>query len=120
MDEKKLEYFKKTLEKEKDRIETDLHILERENRETVEESGDDNFEDQIGDSASMTFERERDFSLEQNMKDILAQIDIALHKFANGSYGICSNCRKKIDDARLKALPYTELCIDCKKLQEKE
>ena len=123
MDAKKLESFRKVLQKERDRIETDLHILEKENRDMIESGeagGDDNFEDQIGDSASMTFERERDFSLEQNMRDILAQIEIALRKFESGDYGVCSNCHKKIDEARLKALPYTELCIDCKKLQEKE
>lgn len=121
LEAKKLEHFRKILEKEKRRIEADLQILEKENMVAVEAgeaTGDDNFEDQIGDSASITFERERDFSLEKNMRDILSQIDIALQKLDSSNYGICSNCHQKIDEARLRALPYTELCIECKKKQE--
>lgn len=122
MDEKKLSQFRKILEREKERIEADLKVLEKENKQAPEAgdvSGDDNYEDEIGDSASITFERERDFSLEQNMRDILNQIDSSLKKIDANTYGICSDCRKTINEARLKAIPYTELCIDCKIKREK-
>lgn len=122
MDEKKLSQFRKILEREKERIEADLKVLEKENKQAPEAgdvSGDDNYEDEIGDSASITFERERDFSLEQNMRDILNQIDSSLKKIDANTYGICSDCHKTINEARLKAIPYTELCIDCKIKREK-
>ena len=122
MDEKKISYFKNILNKERERIKEDLEILEKENKAAIESgdvSGDDNYEDQIGDSASITFERERDFSLEQNMKDILKQIDNALDNIENDKYGKCVNCNEPIKEARLRALPYADLCVSCKTKQEK-
>ena len=45
----------------------------------------------------------------------LAQIDRALARLLNGVYGTCEICNKKIPVARLNALPYTALCIDCQR-----
>ena len=122
MDDKKLLYFKNVLDKERERIKSDLEILEKENKaaiETGDVSGDDNYEDEIGDSASITFERERDFSLEHNMRDILNQIDNALDKIESKKYGVCAECNEPIKESRLRALPYADLCVSCKSKQEK-
>ncbi len=121
MDEKKLIYFKNVLDKERERITTDLKILEIENKaaiESVDVSGDDG-SDEIGDSAAMTYERERDFSLEQNMRDILSLIDLAIDNIAKKKYGDCTSCHQPIKEARLRALPYADLCVSCKAREEK-
>ena len=121
MEEKKLIYFKNVLDKERERITVDLEILEKENKaaiESVDISGDDGT-DEIGDSAAATFERERDFSLEQNMKDILNQIDNALDNIEKKNYGVCTSCNEPIKEARLRALPYADLCVSCKTKEEK-
>lgn len=49
----------------------------------------------------------------------LKAIDQALARLRNGKYGICAMCGKKIPEARLRALPYALLCMDCKSKNEK-
>ncbi len=48
----------------------------------------------------------------------LAQIEIALQKFEEGSYGKCDHCNSNVSLARIQALPYATLCIDCQRLRE--
>lgn len=48
----------------------------------------------------------------------LYQIERALHQLRNGRYGCCESCDKAIPIARLNALPFTPLCIDCQRLME--
>jgi len=50
-------------------------------------------------------------SLELRLKDV----DLALEKIKNGKYGFCENCKKKMDENRLKAYPEARLCLDCGK-----
>jgi len=49
----------------------------------------------------------------KNLLEDKAQIELALEKFYNGSYGICANCRQEIDVERLKAFPEATFCIKC-------
>jgi len=46
----------------------------------------------------------------------LAEVDRALARLADGSYGVCANCGKPISVARLEARPTATLCIDCARL----
>lgn len=50
----------------------------------------------------------------------LAQINIALQKIKQGSYGVCDGCSCKIPVARLSALPYSTLCIKCQRESEND
>jgi RNA polymerase-binding protein DksA len=74
-------------------------------------SGEVSFDDDSADAGTFTYERERDLSIENNIRDLLAKIDRALSRIADGKYGLCSVCGKPIEKARLKALPYVDLCI---------
>ncbi len=65
---------------------------------------------EIADAAT---EFERQLALGFQKKGNLAMIERALHKIDEGSYGICDDCGKTIDPARLEILPYSNLCIDC-------
>lgn len=49
----------------------------------------------------------------------LANIENALEQMREGRYGICEQCDKPIPLARLQALPYATLCIECKRENEK-
>ncbi len=51
--------------------------------------------------------------LQAEAQDELQEIDCALQRLDQGSYGICSECGQPIADARLEALPYAVLCFDC-------
>ena len=69
--------------------------------------------------ATESFELERRLALEKQILDQLAEVEHALAKFENGTYGLCDNCGQLIDPARLEALPQANLCLSCKALQTK-
>lgn len=50
--------------------------------------------------------------------ETIKEIDVALARIKEGTYGICADCGGKISPRRLEALPFTVFCIDCKKLKE--
>ncbi len=76
-----------------------------------ESSGDVGLDDESADAGTATFEREKDLSIENNVRDLLQKIDRALKRIETGSYGLCDRCGNPIEKARIKALPYVDLCI---------
>ena len=82
-------------------------------------SGEVSFDEESADAGTFTFERERDLSLGNNIRDLLEKVEAALKRMDAGSYGECERCGRPNDKARLKALPYAVLCIDCKKAEER-
>jgi len=69
--------------------------------------------------ATESFELEKRLALEKRTKDQLAEIEHALNKFDQGTYGLCDQCGQPIDPDRLEALPQATLCLSCKALQAK-
>lgn len=65
------------------------------------------------DDGTNTFLRERNLALRGNAADLLAQVEAALRRLDEGTYGICQNCGREINPERLEALPYTAYCIEC-------
>lgn len=59
--------------------------------------------------------RSRRLSLLEQLEDQLSEVNKALKRMEEGTYGFCTNCRKAILPERLEALPYAELCIDCQR-----
>jgi DnaK suppressor protein len=70
--------------------------------------------------ATESFELEKRLTLEKRIKDQLAEVEHALHKFEEGTYGLCDSCGQPIDPARLEALPQANLCLNCKAQQAKD
>ena len=56
---------------------------------------------------------------EDRLRRTLAQVEHTLHKFNDGTYGLCDNCGHPIGPARLEAIPYAFLCVNCKTIKEK-
>jgi DnaK suppressor protein len=75
-------------------------------------TGEVGFDEEYADAGSFTFERERDLSLVDNVKDLIEKVQHALTRIDDGSYGRCEACGKPIEAERLDALPYTTLCLD--------
>lgn len=65
-------------------------------------------------------ELEKRLVLEKQIRDQLAEIEHALSKFEEGSYGLCDRCGQPIEPARLEALPQANLCLSCKTGQAKD
>jgi len=84
-----------------------------------EMSGEASFDEEYADAGSFTFEREKELSISNNIRDLLEKVNRALHAIDRGTYGICENCGNPIARDRLLALPYTTLCLRCKQLDER-
>ena len=78
------------------------------------EPGDVQFDEESGEGDTLAVERERDLALSAQARAAIDEIDAALERLVNGTYGICERCGKNIGKPRLEALPHAALCIDCK------
>jgi RNA polymerase-binding protein DksA len=106
-----LEEQARELRGEIDDAEIAWHELQR-------DSGDGAGDDQA-DAGTKTFEREHELSLANNSRDLLAQVDRALSRLDNGTYGVCENCAEPVGKARLQAFPRATLCVTCKQREER-
>ncbi|MGH8992486.1 MAG: TraR/DksA C4-type zinc finger protein, partial [Acidimicrobiia bacterium] len=64
-----------------------------------------------GDLGTETFEREKDFSLLEQLEAELDELDRALHKLDDGTYGVCEACGEQIPPERLEAVPGARFCV---------
>ena len=101
------------LEEERDQLDAQLATIVEDSFAVSQSelSGDVGIDDESADAGTATFEREKDLSIENNVRDLLQKIESALRRMDEGSYGNCDICGKPIEKARVKALPYVDLCI---------
>ena len=69
--------------------------------------------------ATESLELEKRLALEKRIREQSAEVEHALHKFQEETYGLCDSCGQPIDPARLEALPQASLCLSCKAHQTK-
>lgn len=107
--------YRARLLEEQERLLNAVDFLDRENPGSISDelgdivtAGDSN----LGDTATATYDRELDESLEEGAKQTLIAINDALGKIEDGSYGTCEVCGKQIAPERLAAIPWARLCID--------
>ena len=85
--------------------------------DTIEEVREEQASDPL-DLASKTSSLEMMSVLEHNERRVIEELDFALEKIEDGSYGTCEDCGDSIASARLDAMPTARLCIECKAQQE--
>jgi RNA polymerase-binding transcription factor len=73
----------------------------------------------MADVGTDAMEREKAFMFASNEGALLKEIDEALRKVYRGEFGMCENCGRSIARARLEAMPYARLCLECKELEER-
>lgn len=116
-------HFQKLLEVSRKKIVGDLAHLEKDtlNLSQRDASGDlSGYSLHMADMATDNFDREFNLGLVSSEQQILNQIDEALQKIDEGSYGICAVCKKPISQKRLLAVPYARFCIKCQSEEEKK
>jgi DnaK suppressor protein len=118
---KELTVIKKRLQGEREELERQFAEIEQSSFGTPqsEMSGEVSFDEEYADSGTFTFERERDLSLSNNIRDLIEKIDRALGRIESGTYGLCERCGRPIEKPRIKALPYASLCIKDKQAEER-
>ncbi len=116
----KFDFYKKVLLKTKDQIAGDIRTLSDENAG----SGNDKSGDVSGhalhmaDVATDMYDREFTLGLASNDRELLYDIDEALNRIQDGSFGVCAECKKSIPITRLKAIPHARLCLKCQEKLE--
>ncbi|KNZ70153.1 TraR/DksA family transcriptional regulator [Thermincola ferriacetica] len=120
MDRQSLQYFEQRLQQEKqdlltriDRMESTLDISLGDSLSEL--SAYDNHPADIGDEL---FERSKDIALREVTRIQLDQVEDALERIREGTYGRCERCGKEIPRERLEAMPTTTYCIECKEKDE--
>jgi len=89
------------------RAEADSLALER-------EPGDVQFDEESGEGGTVTVDRERNLALSGQATLAVEEIDDALRRIDDKTYGYCERCFQPIPKPRLRALPYARLCVACK------
>ena len=109
------DHFRVQLLKERERVQSAVQHLHSDHQgrldEDVEETSGAS-DNPMGDLASATLDREVDYTLTENSEQVLAEIDSALQRIEDGTYGKCGVCGKEIGVERLEAYPWASLCID--------
>jgi DnaK suppressor protein len=120
-DKKALAQIRKTLEQERDELLRRDAELEQATFDATQSdmTGEVGLDEDFADAGTATFDRERDLSIRNNIRDLVDQITRAINRIENGTYGECERCGRPIDAARLKALPHALLCMDCKRREER-
>ncbi|HEY9338426.1 TraR/DksA C4-type zinc finger protein [Kribbella sp. NPDC050459] len=106
-------------------LEGEVEHLKQEIRDAEQEiaglfrDGSDGAGNDQADVGSTTLERYHELTLANNARDMLNQIEFALTRIDDGTYGVCENCGNAIGKGRLQAFPRATLCVSCKERQER-
>ena len=112
--------FKQRLLQERAKFAGEIRSLAQEaSKNPREASGDlSSYTVHLADMSADTYERELVNNLASTEQAVLYQIEDALKRIDEGVYGVCQQCQKPIALSRLRAVPYTSLCISCQRTKE--
>lgn len=116
LDEKTLVEIKKKLEADKKRLEVELAQFTKKNPHDPSDYNAQfpNLGDQEDENAMEVAAYGDQLSLERSLEENLKDVNSALKRIGEGTYGVCRYCKKEIDAKRLMARPESSSCIDCK------
>jgi DnaK suppressor protein len=115
LDKKMIAKFKKILLKQREEIVSGVKQMV----ESSKEMGQDGIQD-IGDEAANIYNKQVLLSLNENERLRLLEVDEALDRIENGTYGICEECGGPISLKRLEVRPVAKYCVPCLTRLEKE
>lgn len=121
MNREQRERFEQMLLRERDRLGESIQAIENRGLnepETVAIGDLSSYDQHPADHGTETYERSKDLGLKENQEVLLGNVYDALDRIKQGTYGTCERCGNEIPIERLEALPYTTLCIDCRRERE--
>jgi len=83
------------------------------------EGGDTQFDEESGDGDTVNIERERDLLLSASARQVVDEIGDALARMKKGTYGVCTPAGRRLPLERLEAIPWANVCVDCKARAER-
>lgn len=121
MDATKLADVRGRLESRRTEIERDLDQMAIEMKWIGQDQDDEGgVSNHLAEEGSNVMEVERLSTISEDLRDVLAQVNGALHRIDLGTYGICQRCGQQIGAERLDAFPYVTYCITCQAAIERE
>jgi RNA polymerase-binding transcription factor DksA len=91
---------------EKERLKREIDTLQGGiSADNFDEAGMDAADQHPADEGSELFEREKNLAVQATLMRQLGEVNVALQKFENGTYGMCETCGRPIDERRLRAFP---------------
>ncbi len=114
MHESDITYFKEILTKRKEQITKNIDDAHSEIQSLTQSGASDEL-----DYAAINIDKTIDQAISSQQAKELADIDYALTKIEDGSYGVCEMCEEGIGSQRLKVKPQAKYCIACRELVEK-
>ena len=118
-----LKDFKKIVLKKKEEILNDLkHISDDTLRKSQKEASGDisGYTYHMADVATDNYDREFSLGLASGERKSIYELDDALKRIEEGTFGICDDCKSAITKIRLRAVPSARLCIKCQQKREKK
>jgi len=118
-----LKKMKELLQTLRRKVAGDLNHIEKDtlNQSQRDASGDlSGYSFHMADVATDNFDREFNLDIASGEQKSLNDIEVALQKIEEGTYGKCEMCEAKISIERLKAVPYAKLCVKCKQEEERK
>ncbi|MBF0595133.1 MAG: TraR/DksA C4-type zinc finger protein [Candidatus Omnitrophica bacterium] len=113
VDAKKVDVYKKLLLQIKAQINGDIRSMSNESEGDQNDKGDlSGHAMHMADVATDMYDREFNLSLASNDREILQKVNAALDRIEKGTYGFCLKTGKRIQEQRLKALPYAEYSLE--------
>ncbi len=122
MTEKDLKHFKQLLTEKRLSIMRDLGLLEAHsmNADAADSSGDLTYSDHMAELGSDAIEREKAYYFSSRDGVYLEQVEDALKRIQDRTFGICRACGKEIPKARIEAVPTTTICVPCKEAEQQQ
>jgi DnaK suppressor protein len=122
MDTKKVKSVRAALTTRREEIQVELDRLDQELQWMGADQEDErgSLGNHLADDGSSVMEQERISTVSEDLRDLLRQIDGALVRLDDGTYGVCQRCGKPINKERLEAFPYVEFCIECQSFLERQ
>ena len=117
-----LKQFKARLLEERAKFAGEIRSIARDAAKNPREASGDlsSYTVHMADMSADTYERELATNLASTEQAVLYQIEDALKRMEEGTYGVCQQCQKPIAMSRLRAVPYTSLCISCQRAKEQQ
>ena len=122
MSKEQVKQFRQLLITERAKLADEIKSIAQETSKSPREASGDlsAYTVHMADMAADTYERELSMNIVSSEQEILYQIDDALKRLDDGSFGTCQQCNQPILMSRLKAVPYASLCISCQRLKEQK
>jgi len=120
---KDAEYFKKLIMQIKEKVIDEIkHISDDTLKKSQKDASGDisGYTYHMADVASDAYDREFSLGLASNERQSLYELDDAIKKIEEGTFGICEECKSLISKTRLKVVPFARLCVKCQERKEKK